>query len=122
MVMLKVASFELSVPSFAVNVKLSAPFSFAFGVYVRFGAVPLRMPFVGALVIVQLAIDPSTSVATSVVATAVSSSVVALPLFATGASLTAFTVIVTVTAAEDRVPSVAVYVKLSVPLKSAFGV
>jgi hypothetical protein len=41
---------------------------------------------------------------------------------ATGASLTAVTVIVTVATFESAVPSFALYVKLSVPLKLEAGV
>jgi len=37
----------LVVPSFTVKVKLSDPLALAFGVYVRFGAVPLSTPLVG---------------------------------------------------------------------------
>ena len=38
---------ESAVPSFTLKVKASLPFTFTFGVYVRFGAVPLKTPFAG---------------------------------------------------------------------------
>ena len=43
-------------------------------------------------------------------------------MVATGASLTALITIVTVATFESRAPSLALYVKLSVPLKLAAGV
>ena len=46
-VRLKVAVLLSTMPSFALNVKLSEPLKFAFGVYVRLGPEPLRTPFVG---------------------------------------------------------------------------
>ena len=52
----------------------------------------------------------------------VSSLPLALPFCATGASFTAATVSVTVAVLEPAVPSLAVKVKLSVPLKFGFGV
>ena len=52
----------------------------------------------------------------------VSSLPLALPFCATGASFTGLTVRVTVAVLEPIVPSLAVKVKLSVPLKSGFGV
>ena len=51
-----------------------------------------------------------------------SSATVSAPSLATGASFTAVTVMVTVAGAESAVPSLAVKVKLSLPLKLAFGV
>ena len=42
-----VATAESTVPSFTLKVNESVPLAFAFGVYVRFGAVPLSTPFVG---------------------------------------------------------------------------
>ena len=50
------------------------------------------------------------------------SAVVTAAASAVGASFVAATVIVTVAAGESTVPSLAVYVKLSAPLKSAPGV
>ena len=52
----------------------------------------------------------------------VSSLPLALPSCATGASFTGLTVSVTVAVLEPTVPSLAVKVKLSVPLKFGFGV
>ena len=52
----------------------------------------------------------------------VSSSVVTLCAEAIGASFTALTVIETVAGAESTVPSFTMKVKLSLPLKFAFGV
>jgi hypothetical protein len=44
-----VAATESAVPSFTWNVNESLPVAFAFGVYVRFGAVPLNTPFDGCV-------------------------------------------------------------------------
>ena len=60
--------------------------------------------------------SPSTSVATSVPLAGVSSGVVSVPFTATGASLTAVTVIDTVATFESSTPSFALNVKLSGPL------
>ena len=69
-------------------------------------------------------VSPSTSVSfvSTFPDTGVSSSVWAVSSLATGASFTGFTVIVTVAAFEFSSPSVATYVKVSVPLKFASGV
>ena len=64
----------------------------------------------------------STSVATSAPLIGVSSLPLALPSCATGASFTAATVSVTVAVLETIVPSLAVKVKLSGPLKLSVGV
>src|SRR5436189_139986 len=53
---------------------------------------------------------------------ALSSLIANAPLAATGASLTGLTVIMTVATLEPETPSLALYVKLSVPLKLAAGV
>ena len=66
--------------------------------------------------------SPSGSLAVSVIPRAVSSGVETDCASATGASLTAFTVIETVAAAEVSAASLAVKVKLSAPLKFEFGV
>src|SRR2546425_502565 len=66
-------------------------------------------------------LGPGVSLARTWTLTEVSSAVVALSLFATGASLTAVTVRVTVATLLSAVPSLALYVKLSVPLKLAAG-
>ena len=42
-----VATTESTVPSFTLKVNESFPLTFAFGVEVRFGTVPLSTPFVG---------------------------------------------------------------------------
>jgi hypothetical protein len=46
-VTLNVATLLSTVPSFALNVKLSEPLKFAPGLYVRLGAVPLSVPLEG---------------------------------------------------------------------------
>ena len=115
-VRLTVAAAESTVPSFALNVKLSGPLYPAAGVYVRFGATPLSVPCVGAVTTAYVSVSPSTSVAVSVIALAVSWFVVTLCAVATGASFTGVTVSVTVATFEFSVPSFALNVKLSGPL------
>ena len=85
-VRLKVATLLSTVPSFALNVKLSVPLKFAFGVYVRLALLPLRTPLVGPETIVYASGLPSASVQFRLAATAVSSGVVALPFVQTGAA------------------------------------
>ncbi len=63
-----------------------------------------------------VSVSPSTSVAVTLPVTGMSSLVLLLESAATGASLTAVTVSVTVFVAESTVPSFALNVKLSEPL------
>lgn len=46
-VMVTLASAESAKPSLAMKVKVSEPEKLVFGVYVRFGAMPERVPFCG---------------------------------------------------------------------------
>ena len=46
------AGAESTVPSLTVKVKLSVPFEFVAGVYDKFCAVPLSVPFVGSATMV----------------------------------------------------------------------
>ena len=62
-VMLIVAVLLLSVPSLARNVKLSLPVNPLLGVYVKFGAVPLKDPLLGLLNTENVKLSPSASVA-----------------------------------------------------------
>ena len=80
-------------------------------------SVPLAGPEPSATV----SVSPSTSAQVTVSLSAVSSAVTLLPSLQVGASLTGSTVIVNVASAEVSVPSVAVKVKLSVPLKPGRG-
>ena len=81
-----------------------------------------RVPKAGLPVTAKVRAPPSTSLAERVIVVAVSSLVETLWPLATGASLTAVTVMVTVAAGEVSVPSLTAKVKLSEPLKLAFGV
>jgi len=117
-----VAAALVSVASLAVNVKLSAPLKFRFGVYVRFGATPLSVPLPGPVTTVNVRASDSGSVPVSVIGRAVSSAVETDCGVAVGASLPVVTVIDIVAAALVSVASLAVNVKLSAPLKFRFGV
>src|SRR5207302_9723890 len=121
-VMLTVAAAESTVPSFALNVKLSGPKYPAAGVYVTVGATPLSVPCAGAVTTAYVSGSPSTSVAASAIAVAVSWFVVTLCAVATGVSFTGVMVSVTVATFEFSVPSFALNVKLSGPLYFAAGV
>ena len=68
-----------------------------------------------------MSVSPSTSVAETELVSGVSSAVASLLSFATGASLTELTVTVTVARLDCSMPSVARYVKVSVPWKFAAG-
>ncbi len=106
-------------PSLALNVMVSTPLAFGFGVYLNAPVAALVMaavPFVPLLTIVNVSASPSTSFATSVPVAGMSSSVVSVPAEATGASLTAAMAMDTVAVLESTVPSFAAYVKLSDPL------
>src|SRR5205823_8880078 len=81
-----------------------------------FGAVPVNVPCAGCVATTYVNASPSTSDPVSVIAAAVSSAVVTDCALATGASLTAVTVIDTVAAADVRAASLTVKVKLSGPL------
>src|SRR5205823_1452665 len=101
------------------NVNVSVPPNCAAGVYVTW--VPLiadSVPFFGPATIANASGSFSTSVALSVIVTGSPAVVLALTSVATGGSLTAVTVIVTVTVVDVAVPSLALYVNESVPLKS----
>ena len=87
------ASAESAVPSFDLNVNESIPLKSAFGIYVRFGAVPLNEPCVGPDTMMKLSDAPSTSLPVSVIAFAVSSFVETDCPSAVGGSFTALTVI-----------------------------
>jgi len=117
-----VAAALVSVASLAVNVKLSAPLKLRSGVYVRFGATPLNVPFAGCVTTVNVSGSDSGSVPVSVIGNAVSSAVETDCAVAVGASLPGFTVMEIVAAELVRDASLAVNVKLSAPLKFASGV
>src|SRR5438445_3859614 len=121
-VRLTVATFESTVPSFALNVKLSGPEYSAAGVNVRFGAVPLNVPCAGPATMLYVSASPSTSLAIRMIGAAVSSAVDTLWPVATGAWLTWATVRLTVATFESTVLSLALNVKLSIPEYSAAGV
>ena len=76
----------------------------------------VSVPWAGPATTVYVRVGLSTSVATSVPVAGVSSAVVRVPSCATGASLTAVTVMETVATFESSEPSLAWKVKLSVPL------
>ena len=84
--------------------------------YVTLGAVLLSVPCAGCVATAYVNVSPSTSEPVSVIAFAVSCVVVTDCAFATGASLTAVTVIETVAAADVSAASLTVKVKLSGPL------
>ena len=124
-VILTVATFESALPSVALKVNESDPLKPAPGVYVRFGAVPDNVPCVGPEATEKVNASPSRSDAASGVATAVPWSVDAVPSVATGARFTGgagFTVIDTVAVFESALPSFALNVNESDPLKPAAGV
>ena len=79
-------------------------------------ALNTRSPCAGPLTKVKVRASPSTSVALTWPPTDESSAVSAEPSLATGASLTAVTVIETVATLLSAVPSLALKVKLSDPL------
>jgi hypothetical protein len=83
---------------------------------VRFAPVPVSVPFAGCETTLNVTASLSMSEPVSVIATLSSSSTVTDCAFATGASLIALTVIVTVDAVEATWPSLTVKVKLSAPL------
>ena len=75
-----------------------------------------------SLTILKVTSSPSVSLAVILISTAVSSSVDAVSSSVVGASLTAAMVIVTVEVLLSPVPSLALKVKVSVPLKLVSGV
>ncbi|PQJ68401.1 hypothetical protein BTO08_06010 [Photobacterium angustum] len=90
----------------------------------------VTVPFVGFVDEVNVKLSPSTSVADSLPLTATSSSVstamslpngLLLSSTITGASLTGFTVTLTVIVSVPPLPSLTSTLKLSLPLKSLFG-
>ena len=121
-VMLTVAGVLCAEPSSVTKSKLSDPKYPAFGVYVRFGSVPVNVPFKGCTVTKNVMGSPSPSEHVSVMASGVSTSVTTLWASATGTSLTGLTVIDTVACVEDTRPSLTVNVNEDEPLKSRAGV
>ena len=121
--MLTVAVFESAVPSFAVYVNVSTPVKSAGAVYDT--VVPLLTSVppwadVAARFVIE-SVSSSTSVSLLRTASAgivPSSATVSASSTATGASFTAVTVMLTVATFESAVPSFAVYVNVSTPLKS----
>jgi hypothetical protein len=125
-----VAATEFNVPSFTLNVKLSDPVKLAVGVYVTLAVqldpnplgvqlVPVMaptVPLVGAVTIANVNAALSMSAPDKVTTTAVFFAVDTVWPFAVGASFTAVIVRLTVAAAELRLPSLVVKVKLSAPL------
>jgi hypothetical protein len=125
-----VAATEFNAPSFTRKVKLSDPVKLFAGVYVteavQFEPNPLgvqvgvpidpKVPFVGAVTIVNVNAALSMSDPAKVTTTAVFFAVDTVCPFAVGESFTAVIVRLTVAAAEVRLPSLTVNVKLSGPL------
>jgi hypothetical protein len=88
-------------------------------------AFSVTVPFVGgvkAVIDSSSAASGSVSFASAGTSTAVSSAVVALSFTASGARFVSRTVMVTVASFDLALPSLAVYVNVSVPLKPALGV
>ena len=108
----------LSAPLFALNVKVSVPEKPAFGVYVKFGAVPVNVPLAGAATTEY--VNVPVPVADNVTAIAVPNGVVSDCPLATGGC--GVTLIDTVAAGLVDVPSFAVKVKASAPTYPAAGV
>ncbi len=90
--------------------KLSAPLKLALGVYCTPPATIATLPLAPWVTALTVSVSPSRSLSfvSTLTVTAVSSAVVAVSLFATGASFTAITVIVTVATCELALPSLAV--------------
>src|SRR5687767_7591035 len=68
-----VATFDGFAPSSALKVKLSLPLKFAAGVYVRLGAVPLNVPWLGPLWIEYVTGESPSSAEVNVIVVAESS-------------------------------------------------
>src|SRR5439155_143076 len=66
-VIVTVATADVSEPSFTLKVKLTVPKKFVAGVYVRLGAVPLNVPLAGWVSTVKFVTGPSTSAPVSVI-------------------------------------------------------
>jgi hypothetical protein len=125
-----VAAAEFNAPSLTLNVKLSDPVKLVVGVYVteavQFEPDPLgvqlgvpidpNVPFVGAVTILKVNAALSMSAPDNVIGNAVFFAVDTDCPFAVGASFTAVIVIDTVPAAEVKLPSLVVNVKLSGPV------
>ena len=122
-VIVTVASFEEAFESFTLNLILSLPLKFSVGIYVIFGAVPLKLPCVGCCVIWYIKLSPSASVAVSVIAFWVSSSVLIFWLFAVGVWF-GFVLTTTLTLSLAFAPSLSVtsQVYACVPTFSVVGV
>ena len=71
-----VAAAESTVPSLTLKVKESEPLKLSAGVYVRFGAVPDKVPFAGCVTTVYVKLSPSLSAPAKVIVLSVSSVVV----------------------------------------------
>ena len=86
-----VAAALVREPSLALNVKLSVPYQFVYGVYVTFGALPDSWPFVGFVASAYVRFVVSASPPVSVMAFGVSSDVETVWFEAHGAWLTTWT-------------------------------
>src|SRR5437764_3333729 len=107
-VIVTVAVLESTVPSLALNVKLSVPWYPLSGVYVYDpSAATLTEPWAGSLTLEYVKVSPSTSAAVTDPSAGVSTPVTTASSSATGASLAGVTVIVTVATFESRLPSLA---------------
>ena len=82
---------------------------------------PESVPFFGGATTVNVSASFSGSVPASLTATGTSSAVVTFSPAAEGASFTGVTMMETVATAESSLPSFALKVKESVPLKLGFG-
>ena len=112
----------VSEASLTATSKLSEPLKAASGVYVTTPSTTVAEPFAAPELMLQLRSSPSTSVALSDTVPEVSSVVLisADSCSMVGTSFTGVTVTATVIS-SDREPSDTLTVKLSEPLKSAFG-
>src|SRR5947207_2455421 len=106
-----VAIGESTVPSLTLNVKLSAPVALRLGVYVKLGAVPDKTPLVGDTTTAYVNALPSMSVPANVIVLAIFLITPTDWALATGVSLTAVILIVTVADGESTVPSLTLNVK-----------
>ncbi len=117
-------ALAFSAPSLMVYVNVSVPRNPASGVYVTVWPSVVTVPLVAPDASVTVSASPSgsESFARTAISTAVPGLAEAESACARGASLTGVTVTVTVAELVPPLPSLAVYVKLSVPLESGAGV
>ena len=110
-----------TVPSFALIEILSIPWKLLFGEYVRWGAVPDIVPWVGFVTTEWINESPSISLPPNKIDTGVSSVVEVFETAAVGGSFTEEIEMETVSITLSSNPSLILNVKLSVPWKLSFG-